>query len=289
MEAKKFTVAQRQALTELLDDPSPTVRAALVAEFTRHGHESVHLLRELTHQPNRMLALQAAWFLRELDFSDPVGEFRGFIRSLNYELETGALLLSRTVNPDLDVGACCTQLDALATRCRELIAEPATAREKCRVLNRVLFHEFGLHGNADNYTDPLNSYLDQVLTRRKGIPISLSIVYLLVAERVGLQLAAVALPGHFLVGCYEENVPFFIDPFNAGVFLTAGEVFILLRQSSGHASLADLAPTPVRAVLCRCCRNLATHYRAAHEPRHARLFAGFVAEFESTHARHAPP
>jgi regulator of sirC expression with transglutaminase-like and TPR domain len=289
VEAKQFTAAERQALIELLDDPSPAVRAALVLEFGRHGRESVDLLRGLTHQPNRMLALHAAWFLRELNFSDPVGEFRGFIRSLNYELETGALLLSRTMNPELDVGACCARLDSLAARCRELIAEPTSAREKCRVLNRVLFHEYGLHGNADHYTDPLNSYLDQVLARRKGIPLSLSIVYLLVAERVGLQLEAVALPGHFMVGCYEENVPFFIDPFNAGVFLSAGEVFILLRQNSGHASIADLAPTPVREVLCRCCRNLANHYNAAHEPAHARLFAGFVAEFESTHERHAQP
>ncbi|MBI2497110.1 MAG: hypothetical protein HYV75_04035 [Opitutae bacterium] len=289
MEAKKFTLARRQALTGLLDDPSPAVRSALLGEFARHGRESVDLLRELTHQPNRILALHAARFLREMNLSDTVGEFRGFIRSLNYELETGALLLSRTVNPDLDVGACCTQLDALAARCRELIAEPAAAREKCRVLNRVLFHEFGLHGNADHYTDPLNSYLDQVLARRKGIPISLSIVYLLVAERVGLQLEAVALPGHFMVGCYEECVPFFVDPFNAGVFLTAGEVFMLLRQNSGQASVTDLAPTPVREVLCRCCRNLANHYNAAHEPARARLFAGFVAEFEATHERHAQP
>jgi regulator of sirC expression with transglutaminase-like and TPR domain len=287
VEAQKFTTAQRQALEVLLDDASSSVRAALLAQFARHGQESVVFLRELTRRPNRVLALHAAWYLRELNFSDPVGEFRKFIRSLNYELETGALLLSRTVNADVDVGACCTQLDTMAARCRELIAEPATAREKCRVLNRVLFHENGLRGNADDYTDPLNSYLDQVLTRRKGIPISLSIVYLLVAERVGLQLEAVALPGHFLVGCYEENVPFFIDAFNAGVFLTAGEVFILLRQSSGHASIADLAPTPVREVLCRCCRNLANHYTAANAPDHARLFAGFVAEFESTYERHA--
>ncbi|MDI1249016.1 MAG: transglutaminase-like domain-containing protein [Lacunisphaera sp.] len=289
MEENKFTPAQRQALQELMDDPSPTVRAALLAEFARHGRESVDLLRAFTHQPNRMLALHAAWFLRELNFSDPVGEFRGFIRSLNYELESGALLLSRTVNPDLDVGACCTQLDSLAARCRELIAEPMTAREKCRVINRVLFHEFGLHGNADNYTDPRNSYLDQVLARRKGIPISLSIVYLLVAERVGLQLEAVALPGHFMVGCYEENVPFFVDPFNAGVFLTAGDVFQFLRQHSDNPSVSDLAPTPVREVLCRCCRNLANHYRVIHDPGHAQLFAGFVAEFESTYERHVQP
>jgi len=289
VEAKKFTAAQRKALEALLDDPSPTVHAALLAQFTRHGCESVDLLRYFTSQPNRILALHAAAYLRELNFSDPVTEFRGFIRSLNYELETGALLLSRTVNPDVDIGACCTQLDAMAARCRQLIAEPATAREKCRVLNRVLFHEYALRGNTDHYTDPLNSYLDQVLVRRKGIPISLSIVYLLVAERAGVNLSAVGLPGHFMVGCYEEHVPFFIDPFNAGVFLNAGEVFALLRSSSVNASVSDLAPTPVREVLCRCCRNLVNHYTAAREPDRARLFAEFVAEFESTHERHAQP
>lgn len=288
MEALKFTAAERKALESLLDDPSPSVRAALLGQFNRHGRESVELLRYLAHQPNRVLALHAVSYLRELNFSDPVTEFRGFIRSLNYELETGALLLSRTVNPALDVGACCLQLDALADRCRQLIAEPATAREKCRVLNRVLFHEYGFCGNTDHYTDPLNTYLDQVLTRRKGIPISLSIVYLLVAERAGLSLSAVGLPGHFMVGCYEEPVPFFIDPFHAGIFLNAGEVFALLRAGSVNASVADLAPTPVREVLCRCCRNLVNHCLAAGEPERARLFAEFVAEFESTHARHAP-
>lgn len=289
MEANKFTPAQRQALTELLDDASPTVRQALLAEFASHGRESVDLLRELARQSNRVVALHAAWYLHELNFSDPVGEFRGFIRSLNYELESGALLLSRTVNPDLDVGTCCGQLDALAARCRELITEPATIREKCRLLNRVLFHEYGLHGNADNYTDPRNSFLDQVLARRKGLPISLSIIYLLVAERLGLQLEAVALPGHFMVGCYDECVPFFIDPFNAGAFLTAGEVFALVRHTGSLPGISDLAPTPVREVLCRCCRNLVLHYTAANEPDHATLFADFVAEFESTHARHAQP
>ena len=287
MEARKFAESQRNALEALLDDTSPAVRTALLAQFAQHGPESVSFLQELARHPNRQLAWHASWYLRELDLADPVSEFRSFIRSLNYELETGAILLSRTVHPDLDVGACCSQLDAMAARCRELIAAPATAREKCRVLNRVLFHESGLRGNAEHYTDPANSYLDQVLLRKKGIPISLSIVYLLVAERVGLQVEPVGMPGHFMVGCYEETEPFFVDPFNGGLFLTADEVLALIRESDHQASIVDLAPTPVREVLCRCCRNLVSHYSAANAPEQARLFAEFVAEFESTHERHA--
>lgn len=289
VETQTLAESQRNALTALLDDTSPAVRQALLAKFAEYGPEGVTFLQTLARHPDSQLAWHASWFLRELDIVNPVSEFRDFIRSLNYELETGALLLSRTVNADLDVGRCCSQLETLASRCRELIAEPATTREKCRVLNRVLFHEYGLHGNAEHYTDPLNSYLDQVLIRRKGIPISLCIVYLLVAERVGVPVEPVALPGHFIVGCYDEEVPFFIDPYNAGLFLTVENVLGLIKASPGHPSpsVADLAPTPVREVLCRCCRNLVNHYTAANQPAQARLFAGFVSEFESTHERHA--
>jgi regulator of sirC expression with transglutaminase-like and TPR domain len=289
VEAPKFSAAQRQALTGLLDDPAPAVRAALMAHFTRNSRESVEFLRHVASQPDRALAAHANYFLRELKFSDPVAEFRGFIRSLNYELETGALLLSRTVNPDLDIGACCALLDQMAARCRELIAEPSSARDKCRVLNRVLFHEYSFHGNVEHYADPLNSFLDQVLIRRKGIPLSLSIIYLLVAERMNLTLEPVGLPGHFVVGCYDESLPFYIDAFNGGRFISADEAVEMIRQHGPKPTIADLAPTPVREVLCRCCRNLVNHYSVANDHERARLFAEFVAEFESTYERHAQP
>ena len=289
MEAHRFTAEQRKALEGLLDDPSAATRQALLAHFTRHGRESLEFLRHVASQPNRALAVHANAYLRELNFSDPVSEFRGFIRSLNYELETGALLLSRTVNPDVDVGSICLQLDALAVRCRELIVEPASARDKCRVLNRVLFHEHGFHGNTEHYADPLNSFLDQVLTRRKGLPITLSIVYLLVADRIGLSLEPIGLPGHFLIGCYAEDLPFYIDPFNGGRLLTANEAFVMLRKHSLSPTIADLAPTPVREVLCRCCRTLVNHYTVGNDHERARLFAEFVAEFESTYERSIQP
>jgi regulator of sirC expression with transglutaminase-like and TPR domain len=289
VEANRFTAEQREAFAGLLDDPSPAVRSSLLGYFAQHGRESVEFLRHVASQPNRALAGHANWYLRELNFADPVAEFRGFIRSLNYELETGALLLSRTIHPDLDIGAACTELDKMAKRCRELIAEPATARDKCRALNRVLFHEYELRGNTEHYADPLNSFLDQVLIRRKGIPISLSIVYLLVAERIGLSLEPVGLPGHFVVGCYAEDLPFYIDPFNGGRFISAGEAVAMLRKHSLNPTIADLAPTPVREVLCRCCRNLVNHYSVANDHERARHFAEFVAEFESTYERHAQP
>ena len=285
METQTLSAAQRQAFLSLLDDPSPAVRRGLLARFAECGAAVVPFLQSVAAGSDRALAGHAARFLEELNLTDPVGEFREFIRSLNYELESGALLLARTVHPHLDIGWCCTTLDAIAARCRELIAEPSSTREKCRIVNRVLFHEWGFHGNREHYTDPLNSFLDQVLERRTGLPLSLSIVYLLVAERLELELEAVGLPNHVIVGCYTEDQPFFIDPFERGLFRDADEVFDLLRGQNLVPDLADLAPTPVREVLCRSCRNLAHHYAAAGEPGRARLFASFVEEFESTYQR----
>ena len=289
VETVKLDEARQQALRDLLDDSSPSVRKALLAHFAALGPDALHFLQATARGHHRVLARHAAWFLEELKFSDPVAEFRGFIRSLNYELETGALLLSRTVMPQLDVGACCTTLDAIAARCRELISEPASTRQQCRIINRVLFHEWGFHGNVEHYTDPLNSLLDQVLIRRTGIPLSLSIVYLLVAERLGLALEPVGLPGHFIVGCFEDAPPFFVDPFDQGVFLDPDEIYSLLRANQITPQVTDLAPTPVREVLCRNCRNLVNHYTATGDAERARLFASFVTEFETTYERHAQP
>jgi regulator of sirC expression with transglutaminase-like and TPR domain len=282
VETESLGPSERAALLALLDDPSPAVRRALQARFVALGPIAADLLQSVARGPDRSLARLALAHLDELKISDPVADFRRFIRSLRYELETGALLLARTVAPRLDVGACCAQLDAIAARCRELIAEPSSAREKCRVLNRVLFHEWDFHGNVEHYTDPRNSFIDQVLARRTGLPLSLSVVYLLVAERVGLELYPVGLPGHFVVGCYTDAQPFFIDPFDRGVFRDARELFDLLRTRHLDLQLEDLAPTPVREVLCRSCRNLVNHYTAAGEHARARLFAGFVEEFAAT-------
>ncbi|MDF3057100.1 MAG: hypothetical protein K0R17_1315 [Rariglobus sp.] len=289
MENAQPSLGSREAVLALLDDPSPTVRKALLAHFSAQGEPARIFLESLANGGSRLLSTHARGYLEELKFTDPVSEFRDFIRSLNYELETGALLLTRTVFPNLDVGLSCQRLDDLAARCRELIAEPLSVREKCRIINRVLFHENGFRGNLEHYTDPLNSFLPIVLERRKGIPLSLSIVYLLVAQRLGIDLEPVALPGHFMVGCYLEDAPLFIDPFEQGAFRSPEEVFAFVKAGPIAPKISDLAPATVREVLCRSCRNLVHHYTAAGDADHARLFTSFVEEFESTHERHAQP
>jgi regulator of sirC expression with transglutaminase-like and TPR domain len=93
------------------------------------------------------------------------------------------------------------------------------------------------------------------------------------------------LPGHFVVGCFVEDVPFFIDPFEQGAFRTPQDLFMILRANHLEPKVTDLAPIPVREVLCRCCRNLVQHYRSSGDDDHAKQFTEFVDEFDSTYER----
>ena len=275
-----MTEEKQDAFLSLLDDPSPSVQKAIVEELSRIGPEANAFLEEIINGGNRVLSLHAKRVLRAVENANPSEEFRKFIRSQNYELETGVIMLCRVAYPEAKAGEICLQLDAIADRCRELIAKPISPRERCVVINRVLFHELGFRGNVEDYEQPDNSFLNCVLETRKGIPISLSILYLLVAQRLGAELDPIAYPGHFLVGSFEEDLPFYIDPFKRGRFIAPGQ---LLDYSSGYlsaAQLGNLAPAPVREVLSRCCRNLANHYSAQGEESMSRLFSSFMKEFQ---------
>ena len=284
-----ISTRREAAIIQLLDDESPVVQAALREEFLRLNDRGISLLRRLCKSRNRITASYARGYLEEIQGPDTVTRFLQFIRSLNYELETGCLLLERTVFPDVDSAECCMTLDAIAARCRELMVLPSSPWEKCRVLNRVIFHEWGFRGNLEEFDDPLNSFLYQIIKRRKGIPISLSILYLLVAQRCDLDLEPIGVPYHFMVGCFLENRPFYIDAFERGRFRTSEDLKEQLRARQIRPRRRDLAPSPVGEVLERCCRNLMHQYSRAGDRERARLFRDFVHEFELSYKRHANP
>jgi regulator of sirC expression with transglutaminase-like and TPR domain len=286
---EKMSSVHQAALMDLLDDTSPTVRKALLAEFQSMGQDGIRFLQGISRGQNRINGHHAHWYLTELKFADPIAEFRRFIRSMNYELETGMFLMCRTLYPEFSIGENCTHLDSIANRCLELIVEPMSIREKCRVINRVLFHEFGYVGNAEHYSDPRNSFINQVIKRRKGIPVTLSILYILVADRCGMRLDPISVPGHFMVGCFDEGKPFFIDAFQRGLLRSPDEVFTLIRRSNLIPKVSDLAPAPVREVLCRCCRDLAQHFTASRDFGNARLFSSFVDDFEAAYGQQVRP
>jgi regulator of sirC expression with transglutaminase-like and TPR domain len=273
------------ALIGLLDDPSPVVREALEAEFARMGTEGVSILKKALRNAPGEGKDYASQLLETLAPPDPTQLLLNFIKGLQYDLETGFFLINKVISPDLEIGELRNKLDGLADRCREIGMKPSSERDQCKVINRVLFHEYGFRGDHEDYENPLNSCIHSVFQRRKGIPISLSAIYILIGQRLGLELEPIGLPGHFMVACFHGEKPFYIDPFEVGRFRELSEVRELLEKEHISPELHHVVPVPVGEVLCRACRNLVAHFERRNEPRWANRFRVFVREFENTHRR----
>jgi regulator of sirC expression with transglutaminase-like and TPR domain len=162
-------------------------------------------------------------------------------------LDEAALLIAAQARPDLDVAAELALLDELAGGCKEPTLDGLT---------RHLFSELGFRGNTEEYADPDNSYLDQVLRRRVGIPISLSVLTMEVGRRLGVPLDGVGMPGHFLVR-HRAEPGTFLDPFGGGRRLDAAGCQALFAALGGTGWHEDyLAPVGTRAILTRMLLNL---------------------------------
>ena len=175
------------------------------------------------------------------------------------ELAEAALLIAAEEYPNLIIGDYLRKLDLFAEQAKRSVAPSGTPIEIINGLNRTIFHELGFQGNTEHYYDPRNSFLSQVIDRRKGIPITLSLIHLEVARRIGLELLPVGLPGHFLLKHAGRAGELFIDPFNGGRVMNDAEVAELLAEvTSGRLKLSNEHLTPVtnKQMLTRILANL---------------------------------
>jgi regulator of sirC expression with transglutaminase-like and TPR domain len=172
-------------------------------------------------------------------------------------LEEAALVLARQEYPDIDPSPWLQRLDAHAALAQALLSERPDTAEIVGAVNDVLFRDLGFRGNEDDYYDPKNSFLNDVIERRTGIPISLSAVYMAVAGRVGLALQGTAFPGHFLIVHQRPGWPIVIDAFGGGRILLREDCERLLERA-GVSSWDErfLAPVPKLAILRRMLNNL---------------------------------
>jgi regulator of sirC expression with transglutaminase-like and TPR domain len=179
-------------------------------------------------------------------------------------LVEAALLIARTAFPDLSVSHCSEQLDGWADRLREGLGNSPSAGDILIHLNRILFDEEGFRGNQQNYYDPQNSFLNRVLERKLGIPITLSLIYSEVGRRAGFPVHGIALPGHFITGLLHASGTLFIDPFNRGEILTEKECQQRIEARYGRQAALDMSwkiPVGKKMFLRRMLRNLKAIYR----------------------------
>ena len=188
-------------------------------------------------------------------------------------LARAALTIARTEYPELGFDPYLRRLEELARRVKARLPRVADPGETIAALNHVLFVEEGFRGNRENYYDPRNSFLNQVLDRKLGIPITLALVYMEVARRSGFPLFGVGMPGHFLLKHYDvEGRETLIDAFDNGAVVTARECQNRLDQIySGQLPLQPefLLSVSRRQMLTRILNNLKNVYMSARNFRKA--------------------
>jgi regulator of sirC expression with transglutaminase-like and TPR domain len=193
-----------------------------------------------------------------------------------FPLAEAALLVACEEYPELPIDAYLARIEQMAESARAPVGRAPSLLAGVRALNRYLFEEEGFHGNNEDYYDPRNSFLNDVLDRRLGIPVTLSAIYMEVGGRCGLDVEGVSLPGHFIVRVRRAGGPVevpageeqLVDPFHSGALLSLRECQARLdRIFSGRMKLdaGMLAPCDGRAVLARMLRNLKVIYVKAQD------------------------
>ena len=198
-------------------------------------------------------------------------------------LAEAALVIAAHEYPGLDVNAYLARIAELAETLKGRLRRDISPTDALVALNRFLFEELGFSGNTADYYDPRNSYLNEVLDRRLGIPITLSVLCIEVGRRIGLALHGVSFPGHFLVKCVVRDGVVVLDPYARGASLSLDDLQLRLKTLRGETPPPDmvqhmLAAAGRKDILVRLLRNLKSNYLERRDPARALAAADRIIE-----------
>ena len=245
-----------RSLVALLDDEDPRSLEMVRRRLFDVGTAAIPYLEAAREASPPEFAARLEEMTSELRYRELKAEFLVLAAERVPDLETGAFLLSRFVRPGADQAVYRLWLDRVAAAAADGLAEDATTSESVKRLSSHLFQSMGFAGNETNYYDPDNSCLSRVIDTRRGIPVTLSILYLLVAKRLKLPVYGVGTPGHFLLGYREDGEAHFLDAFRGGRPLAASEVRRMLVRNGYEFRPEYLKPCGPREILARMMRNL---------------------------------
>ena len=249
------SAATLEALVTLLDDPDADVQSAVQDELATYGPNELDALRAHIRTLPAPKKERLYKRLRPLHFRMVKRAWHAIMGSPNPDLEQGAFVLAWYRYPDLDIPAQQELLDDMARSFRERHPH-VTGVDAALKLAEYMVYDLHFTGNRDDYQDPNNSFLNRVLKRRTGIPISLSVVYILLGNRLDLRLYGVNMPKHFVAKYMTNDEELFIDMFNDGQPMSRTDcIRFLLRADVQPLQGYFDAATPTD-VLLRMVRNL---------------------------------
>lgn len=253
---------QRSALIKLLGDEDPAVYQAVRDKIISLGSDTQIWLKPCQISGDPTLRRHAQEIVRHFDREVADTRFMAYClqNEDKLELEKGAFLMAKTEYPEINVDAYAALLDDLAGELREWLASSDPQERLLVRVNQFLFDQKGFTGNMENYYDPENSFINRVLDRRTGNPVSLCLIYVLLMRRLGFPVSGVGLPGHSVCRYQSDTEEVYIDAFNLGKLLTREDCIQHLTRCKHEMREEYLQPMTARRMLARMCGNLEQIY-----------------------------
>ncbi|MCB0721324.1 MAG: transglutaminase family protein [Ignavibacteriae bacterium] len=224
-----------QHLIKLLDDESDFVYENVKERLIYHGDNSINFIKEYADLKDPLIMMRANEIISMINFDQLYEKFRNLrLRNNKDLLEEAVFLISMYGYPDVNIENYKMILDKMALDIEKRIDDRGllnhSTLDTINIINDYLFVERKFYGNSDNYYDPDNSFINKVLDKKVGIPVTISILYILLAKRLNLPIFGVNLPSHFIIKYQDSSEEFFIDPFNKGIVISRDEVIQFLDK-----------------------------------------------------------
>jgi regulator of sirC expression with transglutaminase-like and TPR domain len=249
------------ALVSLLGDEDINIRRVARNRLMSFGATALNVLNEVAYSDSEgRIRIEAQSILEEIRISTLLAKFERLQEQEVFDLESASLLLAQVAYPDLEIEECVVILDTLANEAAKLLEDVPDGLKKVEIFNHFFFVKQQFRGNRDAYYDPRNSYINCVLERKIGIPISLSMVYMFIARRLNIPVFGVRFPGHFLLKYVGGNKLFFIDAFNGGLILSVQDCERFSQRMGFKLKHIHLKTSTPEKIFVRMLRNLKKIY-----------------------------
>jgi regulator of sirC expression with transglutaminase-like and TPR domain len=266
------------ALVSLIEDPDIEIQTHVKLKIMSYGKDAVYHLEKAWMNPSTDKPTQnrIEQIVHEIQYDHLVGEFENWVVDGADDLLQGLVLISQYSYPDISMDNIRKYLDKIKQDIWLELNPNLTAFEKIEVFNKVFFDIYGFKGNRKNYHSPNNSYINNVLESKRGNPLSLSMIYMIVARELELPLFGINLPNHFVLGYVDENLSrvagiestdlvFYVNPYNRGALLMHDDVEKFLSELDLPLKDEFMLPCTTKDMVLRNLNNLIYAYRTLKE------------------------
>lgn len=269
-------VKSLQALIALIEDPDEQIFAHVRDRLLEYGPDAIQYLETSWEEQDFGLLFQSRIeaLIHEIQFEECKRQLTGWYASTSKDLLKGAIIIAKYQYPGLDEKAIFDFVERMRRDCWLELNPNMTAFESVGVINKIFFGQYGFKGNASNYNSPLNSYINTVIETKKGNPLSLSILYSVVAQQLELPIYGVNLPNHFILAYMDDNgisqflsnsneygVLFYINTFSKGSLFQKDDIDQFLNSIQQTPEPGHFQPCSNSDILRRMLTNLISSFQ----------------------------